>query len=123
MANELTTKGLIVRIDKRESSMHMKTMIVDGKLLIMGSYNFTASAENKNAEIICFIEGQTLVDKAAINWYKHWRHSQPHKLKAKKKPPGTAKTEDPACDNESCPVRPSTSIFYQRTRRPKRWSN
>ncbi len=83
MANELLTKGLVVRIDKRESSMHMKTIVIDGKLVILGSYNFTASAESRNAEILCFITSPAIATQTSKNWFKHWQHSQPHILKKK----------------------------------------
>ena len=44
--------GLDVFIDGNEGQMHHKTMIVDEKIVITGSYNFSRSAEIRNDENI-----------------------------------------------------------------------
>ncbi|MGB7876800.1 MAG: phospholipase D-like domain-containing protein [Anaerolineales bacterium] len=47
--------GLNVFVDGNEGQMHHKTMIVDGRILITGSYNFSRSAETRNDENIVVI--------------------------------------------------------------------
>ena len=47
--------GLDVRIDGNDGQMHHKVFIVDGKIVVMGSYNFSKSAEEKNDENIIII--------------------------------------------------------------------
>lgn len=47
--------GLDVRRDGNEGLMHHKTMIVDGQIVVLGSYNFTASAEIRNDENLLII--------------------------------------------------------------------
>ncbi|HKI53067.1 MAG TPA: phospholipase D-like domain-containing protein [Anaerolineales bacterium] len=47
--------GLDVRIDGNDGQMHHKVFIVDGKIVVMGSYNFSKSAEEKNDENIVII--------------------------------------------------------------------
>ncbi len=42
--------GLDVRIDGNDGQMHHKVFIVDKKIVVMGSYNFSKSAEEKNDE-------------------------------------------------------------------------
>lgn len=42
--------GLDVRLDGNPRHMHHKVMIIDGQILITGSYNFTKSAEGRNDE-------------------------------------------------------------------------
>jgi len=42
--------------------MHHKTMILDSKTVIFGSYNFTASAEKKNDENILVINSPQLAE-------------------------------------------------------------
>jgi len=45
-----------------EGVMHHKTMILDSKIVIFGSYNFTASAEKKNDENILVIHSPQLAE-------------------------------------------------------------
>jgi len=123
MANDLQQGGLAIRVDKGESMMHMKAMIIDGKLVILGSYNFTASAEARNAEILCFIISPEIAAQATKNWYRHWKHSTPHKAKMKATQTENPWADDSACSNETCPIVPSTTTTFFLSRRPKRWSS
>ncbi len=47
--------GLDVRLDGGEGLMHHKVMIIDRQVVVLGSYNFTASAEKTNDENILVI--------------------------------------------------------------------
>jgi phosphatidylserine/phosphatidylglycerophosphate/cardiolipin synthase-like enzyme len=47
--------GLDVRKDGNEGLMHHKVIIIDRKIVITGSYNFTASAEQSNDENVVII--------------------------------------------------------------------
>jgi phosphatidylserine/phosphatidylglycerophosphate/cardiolipin synthase-like enzyme len=49
------TAGLDVRLDGNSGLMHHKVMIIDGQIVVMGSYNFTASAESTNDENVIVI--------------------------------------------------------------------
>jgi phosphatidylserine/phosphatidylglycerophosphate/cardiolipin synthase-like enzyme len=42
--------GLDVLRDGNEGQMHHKVMIIDERIVVLGSYNFTNSAETKNDE-------------------------------------------------------------------------
>jgi phosphatidylserine/phosphatidylglycerophosphate/cardiolipin synthase-like enzyme len=42
--------GLDVRKDGNPGQMHHKVMIIDGEIVVFGSYNFTSSAETRNDE-------------------------------------------------------------------------
>lgn len=44
--------GIDVRMDGISGLMHHKVIIIDGRIVITGSYNFTASAEDRNDENI-----------------------------------------------------------------------
>jgi phosphatidylserine/phosphatidylglycerophosphate/cardiolipin synthase-like enzyme len=46
----LRSAGLDVHLDGNPDSMHHKVIIIDGEIVITGSYNFSASAENRNDE-------------------------------------------------------------------------
>ncbi len=56
----LEKAGLDVHLDGEPGLMHIKAIIVDGKTVAFGSYNFTASAENKNDENVLIITDEAL---------------------------------------------------------------
>jgi phosphatidylserine/phosphatidylglycerophosphate/cardiolipin synthase-like enzyme len=58
--SSLKKAGLDVRLDGEPGLMHMKVIIVDGKTVAFGSYNFTSSAENKNDENVLIITDESL---------------------------------------------------------------
>jgi phospholipase D len=47
---------------------HNKLIIIDGKTVIGGSYNFTISAEGRNAENVTFIDSQDVAKLYLSNW-------------------------------------------------------
>jgi len=51
-------------------------MIIDGKTVITGSFNFTKAAEEKNAENLLVIYDKTLALKYLKNWQEHAPHSE-----------------------------------------------
>jgi phosphatidylserine/phosphatidylglycerophosphate/cardiolipin synthase-like enzyme len=53
--------GLDVRLDGNEDQMHDKVIIIDGRIVITGSYNFSSSAEESNDENVLILHD----DKAA----------------------------------------------------------
>ena len=53
-------------------------MIMDGELVITGSFNFTKAAQEKNAENLLIIRDQALAGQYTLNWESHRRHSQPY---------------------------------------------
>jgi phosphatidylserine/phosphatidylglycerophosphate/cardiolipin synthase-like enzyme len=50
-------------------------MIIDKETIITGSFNFTKSAEEKNAENLLIIRNKDLAKVYMENWYKHKAHS------------------------------------------------
>jgi len=123
MVKTLIDHGLNVRVDYQESMMHMKTMILDGKQLICGSYNFTASAENRNVEILTIIQSKPIAAKAAKNWYRHWNHSEAPRPKRIAAIPVKEKKANKDCPNGLCPLKPSNHLPRSRLRRRVQWSN
>ncbi len=51
----LSQAGIAVRLDGNPDLMHHKVFIIDGKVVILGSYNFSYSAENTNDENVLII--------------------------------------------------------------------
>jgi phosphatidylserine/phosphatidylglycerophosphate/cardiolipin synthase-like enzyme len=52
--------------------MHNKFMIIDGKVLFTGSYNWSASAENYNFENALFLTGAATIQKYQAEFEKIW---------------------------------------------------
>ena len=65
----LLTKGVPVLVDTVRGLMHNKVMIVDGGTVVTGSFNYTASAEHKNAENLLLIHDPTLV----ADYIQYWK--------------------------------------------------
>ena len=82
-AAELTSHGGVeTLIDDRHAIAHNKIMIIDGQIVITGSYNFTKAAEKRNAENMVIIDSPAIAAKYLQNWQKHRNHSQRYVPKA-----------------------------------------
>lgn len=51
-------------------------MIIDGTTVISGSFNFTKSAEEKNAENLLIIKSEEMAKLYKDNWNRHREHSE-----------------------------------------------
>ena len=74
--------GIPVLIDSRHAINHNKVMIIDGQTVITGSFNFTKSAEENNAENLVIIRDGAIAGKYAANWREHAAHSEPYERDA-----------------------------------------
>jgi phosphatidylserine/phosphatidylglycerophosphate/cardiolipin synthase-like enzyme len=63
-------------IDAAYHIAHNKIMIIDGETVITGSFNFTRSAEQDNAENLLVIRDQALAARYEANFQEHLRHSR-----------------------------------------------
>ncbi|MEW5867889.1 MAG: phospholipase D-like domain-containing protein [Chloroflexota bacterium] len=54
--------GLDVRLDGNPRNMHHKVIVIDGKIVVTGSYNFSVSAENRNDENLLIIYNTDIAD-------------------------------------------------------------
>ena len=78
-ATFLANEGIPTYIDAVHKIAHNKVMIIDGKTLITGSFNFTKSAEEGNAENLLVISNAPdLAQRYTANWKEHLGHSQPY---------------------------------------------
>jgi phosphatidylserine/phosphatidylglycerophosphate/cardiolipin synthase-like enzyme len=75
-ATFLANEGVPVFIDDSHRIAHNKVMVIDGETVITGSFNFTKSAEEANAENLLIIKDPLLAQKYAANWQAHRAHSQ-----------------------------------------------
>jgi phosphatidylserine/phosphatidylglycerophosphate/cardiolipin synthase-like enzyme len=70
-------------IDAKHKIAHNKVIIIDSEIVITGSFNFTKSAEEGNAENLLLIHNYDLAEKYIENWNKHAEHSEEYKGKAR----------------------------------------
>lgn len=54
--NRFLNEGMALWVDHKPAIQHNKVMIIDGKTLLTGSYNWTNAAEHRNAENLLMIE-------------------------------------------------------------------
>jgi phosphatidylserine/phosphatidylglycerophosphate/cardiolipin synthase-like enzyme len=62
--------GIAVWVDTRVAIAHNKVMVVDGVTVITGSFNFTAAAQNRNAENLLVIRDPALAARSRENWQR-----------------------------------------------------
>ena len=69
--------GVSLRMDGAHAIAHNKVMVMDGEIVVTGSFNFTNAAETRNAENLLILKGQSLAQAYRDNWLSHWRHARP----------------------------------------------
>jgi phosphatidylserine/phosphatidylglycerophosphate/cardiolipin synthase-like enzyme len=76
-------QGLTPVIDPHHAIAHNKVIIIDGRTLITGSFNFTHNAEHENAENLLVLKGQASLVKAyRDNFAAHKAHAREPQGKA-----------------------------------------
>jgi phosphatidylserine/phosphatidylglycerophosphate/cardiolipin synthase-like enzyme len=70
--------GIPVWIDYLPAIAHAKLIIVDRHLIVGGSYNYTASAETRNAEDVTFLDSPELAAQFLANWRSRQAVSRPY---------------------------------------------
>lgn len=69
--------GIPTFIDSKHAIAHNKIMIIDRQTLIIGSFNYTKAAEEKNAENLMILKGNApLVERYIQNFEEHKGHSE-----------------------------------------------
>ena len=63
-----------MRQDGKHAIAHNKVMVVDENIVITGSFNFTNSAETRNAENFLILKSSPLAARYKEEWLKHWAH-------------------------------------------------
>lgn len=62
-ADFLAHAGIPTFIEARHAIAHNKIMIIDGAVVVTGSFNFTKAAENNNAENLLVIQDSGLAER------------------------------------------------------------
>jgi phosphatidylserine/phosphatidylglycerophosphate/cardiolipin synthase-like enzyme len=65
-----------LRFDGSHAIAHNKVMVIDGQVVITGSFNFTQSAQSRNAENLLVLRSEELANNYKQNWLTHWAHSR-----------------------------------------------
>jgi phosphatidylserine/phosphatidylglycerophosphate/cardiolipin synthase-like enzyme len=71
----LIAKGFDVKYHNGNGLMHNKFAVIDGKVLITGSFNWTAGAEHRNEENLLVITDKDLSQKYADRFEYLWKNS------------------------------------------------
>ncbi|HLN24290.1 MAG TPA: phospholipase D family protein [Patescibacteria group bacterium] len=77
-ADYLANSGAPVQIDTIHGIAHNKVMVIDEESVITGSFNFTKSAQDKNAENLIVLRDPDLARIYADNWKIRSGHSEPY---------------------------------------------
>ena len=77
-ADFLANQGVPTLIDATHAIAHNKVMVVDGEVVLTGSFHFTKAAQEKNAENLLIIRDPALAAQYTQNWDAHRQHSQPY---------------------------------------------
>jgi phosphatidylserine/phosphatidylglycerophosphate/cardiolipin synthase-like enzyme len=77
-ADFLAHEGVPTFIDAKHAIAHNKVMIIDGGIVITGSFNFTKAAQESNAENLLVLRDAALAARYEQNWNLHRAHSDPY---------------------------------------------
>ena len=64
--------GLEVRVDGNAGQMHHKVFIIDEKIVVLGSYNFSQSAETRNDENVLIIYNAAIAQQFMQEFERIW---------------------------------------------------
>jgi phosphatidylserine/phosphatidylglycerophosphate/cardiolipin synthase-like enzyme len=78
-ADLISESGIPTYIDSAYRIAHDKVMVIDGNKVITGSFNFTKSAEDYNAENLLVISNDPpLAAQYTASWKQHLAQSHPY---------------------------------------------
>jgi phosphatidylserine/phosphatidylglycerophosphate/cardiolipin synthase-like enzyme len=77
-ADEVARAGLEVWVDDPSGIAHNKVIVIDGELVITGSFNFSRSAQDRNVENLLLIRDPALATQYAVNWERRRALSVPY---------------------------------------------
>ena len=68
----ISDAGIVVKTDQKDSHMHHKFCLIDKKILLTGSYNWTRSAAERNQENLLVTEEPKMVKSYLREFEKLW---------------------------------------------------
>jgi phosphatidylserine/phosphatidylglycerophosphate/cardiolipin synthase-like enzyme len=73
----LKSAGVDVRLDGNPNSMHHKFMVIDGYVVVTGSYNWSSAAEDRNDENIVVILDRDVAQRFVQEFERVWQTASP----------------------------------------------
>jgi phospholipase D len=77
-ATDMASAGIPVWIDFPPAIAHTKAIIIDGALVIGGSFNYTQAAEQRNVEDVTFTQSRDIASRFLANWERRRALSRLH---------------------------------------------
>jgi phosphatidylserine/phosphatidylglycerophosphate/cardiolipin synthase-like enzyme len=68
--------GIPVWLDAKHAAMNNRVMIIDGEIVVTGSFNFNSASEEMNAENLIILQSTELAKRYRDNWLNHRKHSE-----------------------------------------------
>ncbi|RTL48800.1 MAG: phospholipase D family protein [Rhodocyclaceae bacterium] len=80
---QLASAGVTVRLETKYSAAHNKVLVIDAEgdhpVVVTGSYNFSWSAQARNAEnLLVLRDNPKLALAYRDNWLRHWGEAEPY---------------------------------------------
>lgn len=69
---KLIAHGISLKLDPNPNLMHHKVMIIDGRIVVTGSYNWTWSAEKENDENMVVIDDPAIASVYEKEFWRLW---------------------------------------------------
>ena len=73
----LRQAGVDIRLDSNPANMHHKVFLLDNEIVVLGSYNFTRNAEEKNDENVLIIHDPALASQFLIEFERIYQSATP----------------------------------------------
>ncbi len=77
-AQFLANMGVPTRINSRYAIMHNKFMVIDGRAVQTGSFNYTNAAAHNNAENVVYLRDVLgIAERYEHEWQRLWQEAEP----------------------------------------------
>lgn len=73
----LIQNGIDIRNDDKSGLMHHKVMIIDGEVIVVGSYNWSISAEDSNDEDVLILRSRIISEYYVNEFERLWKQTSP----------------------------------------------
>ncbi len=114
--------GIPVLVDRPPGLMHDKVMIIDGEVVVTGSFNYTYSAEHRNVENLLVIHDPALAAQYVQHWRSRASESRPLRTSASMGSEQNSATQNSAAmDSAASPPAPTGPIVGNRRSRIYEW--
>ena len=75
-ANLLANAGISVWLDGMHAVMNNRVVIIDGEIVMTGSFDFNSASEEMNAENLVILHSADLALRYRDHWHHHRKHSE-----------------------------------------------